>query len=952
MTALTLCMIVKDEEAFLGACLESVAGLVDSIVVVDTGSRDRTQAIARAQGATVVEHVWNDDFAAARNAALAHVPRTKDRFVLVLDADERLAPAAANAIRAALARNDLDLGMLPLHDACALEAKPRDVVEGRARRGEPVRLPRLLRFTDDLRWEGVVHEQVKTWALREGRRIRPVDAAIVHYGAVPSLRKDRAKDDRNRALLERRAQSEPHDPFVRAYLAREYERAGDGERAYEEARAAWGLIEASAKHSVPRGDVVLPATLMAYLSIRRGDLDAAENALQKARGWSSEHPNFELLEGLVHERRALVTKDEATLTRELCAARDAYDRCLAMRGRIYAAEIMPGACGTTSLTRLGSIYLLANEPRAALERFDAALREYADLPEAYFGRCEALILCGDVESALRSLGPVLKTDLPDAWALAALAAAALGQADDVRTFVQRARAAGRKTRWLAAWRRERLVDLERDVRTIPARVASSAESSQGASSTRATSNGAMTSASSRVGSSSPGVTRSQDAATDVAAASGATDAISATNSTSANATDAARATHANRAADATNGARVAANAAHDATDSNDLRASVIIPCYNRFDLLKPVLEGFAREARGTQFELVLVDDGSTTPVADLVRELGLETFARVVRRENGGRGAALNTGLEHVTGDVVIFCDSDIVPGEGFVAQHLDFHRRHPSELATHLGALEWGVDAGLFGALAGARSNPRLRLGETSVDWTRWFTDNWSFKRTLFASRGLRFDLAYRAWGFEELDLARELEALGATNTLTRRAKGSHLKPATVEGMLANFARSVPNLLHLATKAPLDADVHTWLSAHSDEASIAAAERAFTILWQRIVELDATHSSFVRDVRDTDVDELSTSLCDVLFRIGIARGLASNPELVARHRAVVPREDGARLLDDVERLARNVQTLERRIDGDRSTCAWLAPLAEALAWDASKLDVWLDRSSTTAAVA
>lgn len=898
MTALTLCMIVKDEESFLDACLDSVAGLVDSIVVVDTGSRDRTRAIAMAHGATVVEHAWTDDFAAARNAALAHVPRTKGRFVLVLDADERLAPGAANAIRAALARDDFDLGMLPLHDACALGAKPRDVVEGRARRGEPVRLPRLLRFTDDLRWEGVVHEQVKTWALREGRRIRSVDAPIVHYGAVPALRQERGKDDRNRVLLERRAQSEPDDPFVRAYLAREYERVGEGERAYEEARAAWSLIETASRTAPPRGDVVLPATLMAYLSLRRGDLDAAESAVRQARGWTGEHPNLELLDGLVHERRAHLAKDEATSMRELCAARDAYDRCLSMRGRVYAAEVMPGACGATSRTRLGSVYLLANEPRAALEHFEAALRDNSDVSEAILGRCEALILCGDVESALRALGPALKTDLPDAWALAALAAASLGNADDVGAFVVRARAAGRKSRWLAPWRRERIAELERDVRALAPSNASTAHPTSGDGST----------------------------------ASSATAPLP----------DGARAAP---ASDET------AHARHAAAKS-DPRATVIVPCFNRFDLLKPVLEGFAREASRTPFELVLVDDGSTTPVEELARVVGLGTFARVVRRENGGRGAALNTGLEHASGDVVVFCDSDIVPCEGFVAEHLDFHRRRPSELATHLGALDWGVDAGLFGALAGARSNPRLRSIETQVDWTRWFTDNWSFKRALFVAHGLRFDLAYRAWGFEELDLARELEALGATNTLTRRAKGLHLKPATVDGLLANFARSVPNLLHLATKAPLDAHVHGWLSAHADPGSVSAAEQGFAILWQRVVELDAERSTLVRDVHDPDVDELAKAVSDVLFRIGIARGLASSPELVARHPVVVPRPDGARLLDDVERLARCVETLERRVRGDASSCAWLAPLSEALRWEPSKRDAWLERSGASAAVA
>ena len=64
-------MIVRDEENNISRCLESVRGVFDEIVVLDTGSKDRTIEIARSFGARVFDFVWVDDFAAARNAALA-----------------------------------------------------------------------------------------------------------------------------------------------------------------------------------------------------------------------------------------------------------------------------------------------------------------------------------------------------------------------------------------------------------------------------------------------------------------------------------------------------------------------------------------------------------------------------------------------------------------------------------------------------------------------------------------------------------------------------------------------------------------------------------------------------------------------------------------------------------------------------------------------------------------
>ena len=80
------CLIVKNEEQYLGECLKSLAGFVDEIVVYDTGSDDSTVEIAESFGAKVVRGYWDDDFGAARNRSLAHC---KGRWILWIDADER-----------------------------------------------------------------------------------------------------------------------------------------------------------------------------------------------------------------------------------------------------------------------------------------------------------------------------------------------------------------------------------------------------------------------------------------------------------------------------------------------------------------------------------------------------------------------------------------------------------------------------------------------------------------------------------------------------------------------------------------------------------------------------------------------------------------------------------------------------------------------------------------------
>ena len=95
MPTLELSMIVKNGSRGLARCLQSVQPIVDRITIGDTGSTDDTREIARSHGATVLSLPWNDDFAAARNAVLAHAACD---WILVLDADEMLDQPGTKAV--------------------------------------------------------------------------------------------------------------------------------------------------------------------------------------------------------------------------------------------------------------------------------------------------------------------------------------------------------------------------------------------------------------------------------------------------------------------------------------------------------------------------------------------------------------------------------------------------------------------------------------------------------------------------------------------------------------------------------------------------------------------------------------------------------------------------------------------------------------------------------------
>jgi GT2 family glycosyltransferase/Flp pilus assembly protein TadD len=100
---LSLCMIVKNEEHHLPKCLTSIKSFANEIIIVDTGSTDRTKDIARAFGASVYDVSWTGDFAEARNTSLA---KATGDWVLVLDADEVISPLDHPALARLLNKRD------------------------------------------------------------------------------------------------------------------------------------------------------------------------------------------------------------------------------------------------------------------------------------------------------------------------------------------------------------------------------------------------------------------------------------------------------------------------------------------------------------------------------------------------------------------------------------------------------------------------------------------------------------------------------------------------------------------------------------------------------------------------------------------------------------------------------------------------------------------------------
>ena len=218
---LTAAMIVRDEEAYLPGCLASLDGVVDELVIVDTGSSDGTVAIARAHGARVYHYAWNDDFSAPRNLGL---DQARGRWILYIDADERLQPIERSRVEALL-ENAQEVAFR-VHQHLSAHATPS--LEYRLWRNDP-----------RIRFRGIVHNRIidalVDVAEVEGRAIGVCELSLENLGLT---RDQTRRDERNVRLLQAQLAVEPTNVYNWLHLSRALRglgRSEEGERALEQA---------------------------------------------------------------------------------------------------------------------------------------------------------------------------------------------------------------------------------------------------------------------------------------------------------------------------------------------------------------------------------------------------------------------------------------------------------------------------------------------------------------------------------------------------------------------------------------------------------------------------------------------------------------------------------------------------------------------------------------------
>ncbi|SIN68768.1 Glycosyltransferase like family 2 [Singulisphaera sp. GP187] len=281
----SLTMIVRNEEANLPACLTSAAGLFDEIVIVDTGSTDRTIEIARSFGARVFEFPWVDDFAAARNAALA---RATGDYAFWLDADDRIESPHRERLRTLF--DGLRSKDAAFVIRCACDADPSG---GGATVVDHVR---LFPLREDVRWTYRVHEQILP-ALRQAKiHVDWTDAVIRHVGYNdPELRQ--SKLQRDDAILRLELAEHPDDPFVLFNLGQISLESGDP-------ITAVGYLQRSLVGSAPGDSITCKLhALMARAYQQAGDLDSALAACDVGLATLPDDAELLFRKGVAHRLR-------------------------------------------------------------------------------------------------------------------------------------------------------------------------------------------------------------------------------------------------------------------------------------------------------------------------------------------------------------------------------------------------------------------------------------------------------------------------------------------------------------------------------------------------------------------------------------------------------------------------------------------------------------------------
>ena len=390
---ISLCMIVKDEARVLGDCLASARPFFREIIVVDTGSTDRTREIAREQGAQVYEFPWTDSFSEARNESLKHA---RGKWLFWLDADDTLPFASGEAIlHAALSAPPHLAGfVVPVQFVDEGTGAEGNGSSGNVNAGGTrVDHVKLFRNRPGIRFEGRIHEQILASLRPHGDIARIPHALVLHSGYDTSPEGQAKKRVRDAKLLHLDLQERPGHPFVLFNLGMTDHYGGEHAGAVEWLRQS--IAEAGSGDSHVRKAYALLA-----LSLRQLQRTEESRAVLE-EGLAVTPADPELHFHLAH----LLTE-----AGQYVEAEDHYRRVLETDIAAHFSSVDIGILGYKTLHNLGGLVVLQGDYRKAKEWFQKAIDAAPHFLPSAFALFDAALEASDHATARDMLTLVQKRE--------------------------------------------------------------------------------------------------------------------------------------------------------------------------------------------------------------------------------------------------------------------------------------------------------------------------------------------------------------------------------------------------------------------------------------------------------------------------------------------------------------------------------------------------------------
>jgi len=338
---LSLAMIAKNEARCLARCLQSVRGVADEIIVTDTGSTDDTVKIATEFGAQVAHFKWINDFAAARNHALAQA--TGD-WILVLDADEHASEKLAREIRAFI-QGPQQIGRLK-------------IVSDFRHNGQTQRSSTFVSrlFPRGAKFEGRIHEQI----------VSPLPRFILHGELWHDGYLETQKSARNVQMLQAEIAREPQNAYLHYQLALEYTALGQPQNAFASLQKARDLMQPT--------DPFAPNVVVDFLytAMELQQFAAGLKVLRATESQLADFPDFHHVCGLFYMK--YVASNPAKNIGDLPKIEQSFKRSLAL-GETEKYKSVHGSGSFLASYNLGVFYHVFGEPARARTCLETAAQQ-------------------------------------------------------------------------------------------------------------------------------------------------------------------------------------------------------------------------------------------------------------------------------------------------------------------------------------------------------------------------------------------------------------------------------------------------------------------------------------------------------------------------------------------------------------------------------------------------